>query len=455
MILKNQFEPLVGRAMSGTPTAGVARSWEIDPGYRTFTFHLDENRRFSDGSPVTAADFKAAWERSLSLIPRVDNSSLLDMAYAIDGFDQFHRTGHLAGVMVDGPSRLVVRFKRPFRMALHFLSGSRSAVYKKTGESFIGSGPYIIQEIGQDRLRLMPNPHHPSAKELSAIEVYHGETEEILHSLELGKTDVASSLMGTVIPADLSKARNVELLPGPYSAHRVGYVNGHRNSCLVDASNRRALQFAIWRYLRKHSSSSGDSGEFLLDPQVYLEGQPGRISREEAFKMIDSAESQTAHLIRCTANQPLKIWVAKDLVPVAESLADFGIGLARVGVLDIGNYFEVLTDPSQWDLVFGSFSIPHADPDGIYHALGKNGAILTRVTYREEVGSLLESGRSLLKFDEMDRHYRKVTEAILTAVPMIHLGFTRSFAVVRSDRVEVRNVAFQRGEAQFDAFRLR
>jgi len=45
------------------PAPGVAESWDITPDGKTYTFHLRDNARWSDGRRVTADDFTYAWRR--------------------------------------------------------------------------------------------------------------------------------------------------------------------------------------------------------------------------------------------------------------------------------------------------------------------------------------------------------------------------------------------------------
>ncbi len=47
------------------PKPGVAERWEISPDHRRFTFHLRHNSLWTNGEPVTAADFRYAWKRAL------------------------------------------------------------------------------------------------------------------------------------------------------------------------------------------------------------------------------------------------------------------------------------------------------------------------------------------------------------------------------------------------------
>jgi ABC-type transport system substrate-binding protein len=47
------------------PVQGVATRWDQSADNRLFRFHLRPDARWSDGRPVTAADFEYAWKRAL------------------------------------------------------------------------------------------------------------------------------------------------------------------------------------------------------------------------------------------------------------------------------------------------------------------------------------------------------------------------------------------------------
>jgi oligopeptide transport system substrate-binding protein len=60
------FEGLARRdAKTMRPAPGVARSWEISPDGKRYTFHLRDDAKWTDGHPVTASDFVYAWKRLL------------------------------------------------------------------------------------------------------------------------------------------------------------------------------------------------------------------------------------------------------------------------------------------------------------------------------------------------------------------------------------------------------
>jgi oligopeptide transport system substrate-binding protein len=73
------------------PVPGVAEKWESSDDKLTWTFHLRENARWSNGDPVTARDFAYAFQRILSPGLASEYASLL---YCLRGAEDFN-TGKL------------------------------------------------------------------------------------------------------------------------------------------------------------------------------------------------------------------------------------------------------------------------------------------------------------------------------------------------------------------------
>jgi oligopeptide transport system substrate-binding protein len=70
------------------PVPGVAERWEISADELTYTFHLRSDARWSNGEPVTAGDFVAAWRRILSPSLGAANADLL---YLLQGAEAYHK----------------------------------------------------------------------------------------------------------------------------------------------------------------------------------------------------------------------------------------------------------------------------------------------------------------------------------------------------------------------------
>ncbi|MDW4550998.1 peptide ABC transporter substrate-binding protein [Defluviimonas sp. D31] len=62
-IMRSLFEGLYNEDQEGVLVPGVATSYELSDDKTTYTFHLRDNAKWSNGDPVTAADFVYAWKR--------------------------------------------------------------------------------------------------------------------------------------------------------------------------------------------------------------------------------------------------------------------------------------------------------------------------------------------------------------------------------------------------------
>jgi len=63
-----------------------AHAWELSEDFRTYTFHLVSEARWSNGDPVTAGDFAYAWQRAIMPDTAADYANLFFM---IDGANEF------------------------------------------------------------------------------------------------------------------------------------------------------------------------------------------------------------------------------------------------------------------------------------------------------------------------------------------------------------------------------
>lgn len=77
LVIFDLFEGLVTYAMNGDIVPGVATSWDISADGKTYTFHLRENAKWSDGEALTAHDFVYAWQRAVNPETASAHSALL------------------------------------------------------------------------------------------------------------------------------------------------------------------------------------------------------------------------------------------------------------------------------------------------------------------------------------------------------------------------------------------
>jgi peptide/nickel transport system substrate-binding protein len=123
------FEGLVRFDADGRLAPALAEAWET-PDERTYVFRLRRGLRFSDGTPLTAADAAA------SLLANV-RRAWPTAAYL----------RHISSAEADGPYRLVVRTRAPYHLLLYKLPWGYilpAGALARSPVPLVGAGPYRL-----------------------------------------------------------------------------------------------------------------------------------------------------------------------------------------------------------------------------------------------------------------------------------------------------------------------
>ena len=166
-------EGLLRRTASGKPEAGLAEKWESTPDGMKWTFHLRDGLKWSNGDPITANDFKAAWVRALD--PKT-SSEYAYMLYPIKNAEKFNTGKAKAedlGIKVIDDKTLEVELGTPtpyFDDLVTFKTYSplNEKFFKEMGEKYfteakntISSGPYVLKKWTHDSdMEFEKNPNY-------------------------------------------------------------------------------------------------------------------------------------------------------------------------------------------------------------------------------------------------------------------------------------------------------
>ena len=452
LTLSNQFEALVAFSGVGKYVALAAKHWTISPDYRVFRFDIDTSRKFSDGVPLAARHFKESWENSYRLNPQSANSSLLDVLYKLEGFSEFDKKGEFTGVKVIDDATLEVRFSSPFRMALEHLSGNRFAAFREVDGKFLGTGAYVIEDLGNERLRMTPNPYYPTpAKNPILLSSVVGS--QTIDALETGEVDAVAYVMASTVSSDVLKTKkNLSTVVGQDALHRALYMNGQKGRLFANVHYRQALQYLVYEYLKDRPELIGNPAFTSFDMQVYLPLQSGRIDENEVTVLVKKGKPYVEGLLEAARKSPPVLIETRDN-SMRSVLEAVGLTLSEKSrIVDKSTIIDIIYMGEEADLIPGNFGIASGDPDGIYHKLGRSGAIASPMTNNAAVAELLEIGRSLIAKDELDPFYQKVNREILEQVPFVHLGFNKAISVYRNDRIKVERNLLRRNEGDLLVF---
>jgi oligopeptide transport system substrate-binding protein len=257
MVLGHVMEGLVRMGLDDRLEGAVAERWEVTP--TQATFWLRENAKWSDGRPVTAADFIFAWQTALKPETGSQYAFLLFAIQNAEAINQGTLPASALGVSAPNPYTLVIDLARPvpfFDKTLVFPTflPIREDFYNATNGRFgadadqlLYNGPFqISQWVHGSSMTFKRNPHFWNQDEihLDAIHVPY-ITSDATASLNFFKDD-------KIAITGLQAENLIEAMRMGWQIrqHRDGTVFflefNHRQGRVTDNVNlRRALQLAL------------------------------------------------------------------------------------------------------------------------------------------------------------------------------------------------------------------
>lgn len=183
-VLRDLYEGLVIEDRMGALLGGAAQSWEARGDGLSYRFLLRPDLKFSDGSPLTAADFVTALNRALDpqtgapyatlLLPIAGAKRRLQgepAALGVLAVDATTLTIDLDQPCPDLPARLSLPLASPVRLP--------PAGQPSTGRTLLGNGPYRLRDWQPGAwVELEANPHWRDAGTLAIRRVRFHVTED-------------------------------------------------------------------------------------------------------------------------------------------------------------------------------------------------------------------------------------------------------------------------------------
>ncbi len=204
LVIQNVFEPLlVPGPTTGPPQPGMAERWEESEDGLTYTFHLREGAKWSNGRQVTAQDFVYSWLRKLDPATASPSAEQLKYLKNAVAFNEGRITDRAqVGVEAVDDLTLKVTLQDPvpfflqYVMTPHYAPVPREAVEAHgprwtDPETIVVNGPYTVQEmLLRDRTTLVKNPTYWAADtvRIPRVRIVHTESEsQALTRYEVGE----------------------------------------------------------------------------------------------------------------------------------------------------------------------------------------------------------------------------------------------------------------------------
>jgi peptide/nickel transport system substrate-binding protein len=159
------------------PGPELAYAWDM-PNAQTIVFHLRDDFRFADGTPVTASDVLATYDAVRD--PRLASPKRAALAM-------------VSSLEAPDPGTVIVRLAAPFPPFLDAtgLGILPASLAHDPGEVTEGAGPFrLVRRARGDRLELAPNPGYPDARARLDPLVVRIVPDEVVRTLELARGGV-------------------------------------------------------------------------------------------------------------------------------------------------------------------------------------------------------------------------------------------------------------------------
>ena len=248
--------------------AGTAESWSISEDGKEYIFKINENAKWSNGDPVTAADFVWSWKRILTASL---GSQYPDMLYYLEGAYEYHngiiQDFEKVGIKAVDEKTLRVNLKNPTPFFLGLLSHySTWPVHKETvlkfgdiddrnGEwtrpgNFVCNGPFQLKSWElNNKIIVEKNPHYYDASMVRLNEIHYYPVSNVMtedRMFRAGQLHLTSALPSQKCPIYIEENPNLRI--DPYMGTYFYRINTE-NETLSDVRVRKALAYSIDRKL--------------------------------------------------------------------------------------------------------------------------------------------------------------------------------------------------------------
>lgn len=206
-ILNNTLEGLYRLDQDNQPQPAMAKSVDISDDKLTYTFHLRDGIKWSNGDPVTAADFKYSWLKALD--PNTASQYAFIIAQFVKGAADYNAgkaDASAVAVEAKDDKTLVVTLNQPtpfflsltafvtyFPLNQKFVEKVGFDKFALTADSILYNGPYVITSYDQAKgVTLKKNDKYWDKKNVQVQTVNMDvlkEASTALNLYESGKLD--------------------------------------------------------------------------------------------------------------------------------------------------------------------------------------------------------------------------------------------------------------------------
>ena len=261
IVVANTFDGLFRLGFDDKAEPACASSWEISEDGMTWTFHLRDNLKWSDGKKLTAGHFKDGFMR---LISPETGSPYANYGFFIKNAEKFYN-GQAAsedvGINAPDEKTLIINLEYKNPLMLDYMAfptfvparmdiiGEYQNAWAARPETYISNGAFILESWKHGdggEMTLIKNPNYWDADNVKVDRlrfVFINDSNTSLAAFRAGKLDLTSSVPLQMLPLLIKRG---EIIPEPSLG--VAYCDFNVNKKpFDDVRVRKAFALAIDR----------------------------------------------------------------------------------------------------------------------------------------------------------------------------------------------------------------
>jgi len=437
-ILLQLYAGLTRLDETGEPYPSLASGWEISDDGLTYRFVIRDGLEFSDGSPLVAEDIRRSWLRLLD--PAV-GATAPDVLSVVSGAGE-RLAGEIeedeVGIEAPDDATLVITLRHPASYFLDIVATPATFVVPEnadatptwqTPETFVGSGPYVIDGVDGVDLVLRANERYvagpPPIDEIRWVGSIETDTVQAFADDQVDLATVAG-WDATWIAYDR------ELGPRLHAAEPlvISYFGFDTTRPPFD-DERVRLAFALAldreRLVPLSEGASAQAASSLVPPAIWPDGfAPEPVSDpDRARELLE----QAGFADPTDLGEIVVLGNGLFVDPAVAAWRDeLGVDIS-VETMDFGNFVELL-DARPPQLFTVNWIADYTSPNAIYGLLLEPGALSNYGDWRDDDFAALLEAAAAAPVDEVGAAYTAVEERVAEQAPVIPWSYGTTWWLV-------------------------
>ena len=454
-LMRDLYEGLVVQDAKAQVVPGVAEKWEISDDGLKYTFHLRENAKWSNGDPVTAADFVFAYQRVQDAKTAAPYANMLYPMVNAEAINKGEKQAADLGVKAVDDRTLEITLSAPTPYFLELLTHQiaypiHKASVEKFGEEFtkpgnmVTNGAYMLESFTpNDKIVMKKNPNFHDAANVKIDVVNFIPFEDranCLRRFEAGEVQSCSDLAYEQLAYMQDKLKEqVHVAPYlgtyylPIKVKKEKFADPRVRHAISMAIDRDFLAKEIWRGGMIPGYSIVPPGIGNYPDPVFLEYKDMDIlDREDAAKKLleeaGVAPGSLAVELRYNTSENHK----NTMTAVADMLKNIGI-TATLFEMEGTGYFDYMKQDGDFDITRAGWIGDYSDPQNFLFLfesqnLGFNYPRWANADY----DALMKKAETTVDLKERAGVLRQAEEIFLKEVPAIPILYYGSGSLVSS-----------------------